>query len=237
MNDTELDEVLNQWEVQDANASMREKLRVRFLTSARTRTNRSGMRRIAMFLQGSGKGLAAGVVAAGVFLLIVTLALPVTLKSSQLPFRIPWFVEYDAVRYGGDGLPKSKVAILSFSRNGKEVILTESDASVMNAVRGALLRVAPALLIPAESHADAAHLKALIRNGCAAGRVIAHETILKYPTTVVQNTSPDHTRTTQWLAPDLECFALRLTSEDRKSDGTFRLVLRRIGHYRNSLRR
>jgi hypothetical protein len=227
MNDTELDEMLNQWDVQDANPSIREKVRVRFRAERAQRTNRSGLRRIAICLRGSGKGLAAGVVAAGVFLLIVILTFPETLKSSQPPFRIPWFVEYDAVRYGNGGLPKSSEGILSFSRNGKEVILSESDSSIMNAVRAGLLRVAPAFFIPPESSEDAAHLRALIRNDCATGRVIAHETILKHLTTVVQNTSPDHTRTTQWLAPDLECFALRLTSEERKSDGTFRLVLRK----------
>ncbi len=227
MNDTELDEMLNQWYVQDADSSAREKVRARFLAERAQRTNLSGLTRIAIFLRGSGKGLAAGVVAAGVFLLIVILTFPETLKSSQPPFRIPWLVAYDAVRYGNDGLPKSKEEILSFSRNGKEVILSESDSSIMNAVRVGLLRVAPALLIPSESSDDATHLSILIRNDCATGRVIAHETILKHLTTVVQNTSPDHTRTTQWLAPDLECFTLRLTSEEQKSDGTFRLVLRK----------
>jgi len=227
MNDTELDEMLNRWDVKDANASIREKVRVRFRAEQAQRTNRSGLRWIVIFLRGSGKGLAAGVVAAGVFLLIVILTFPEPLKSSQPPFRIPWFVEYDAVRYGNDGLPRSKETIMSFSRDGKEVILIDSDSSIMNAVRGGLLRLAPTLIIPSESSEDAAHLRALIRNSCATGLVIAYETILNHLTTVVQNTSPDHTRTTQWLAPDLECFALRLTSEERKSDGTFRLVLRR----------
>jgi hypothetical protein len=227
MNDTELDEMLNQWDVQDANPLMREKARVKFRAVRARRTNRSGWRRIAIFLQGSGKGIAAGLVAATVFLLIVIQASPKMLALSRHPFRIPWLVEYEAVRYGNDGLPNNKVAIMSFSRNGKEVILSESDSSIMNAVRVGLLRVAPALLIPSESSEDVAHLKALIRNGCATGRVIGHETILKHLTTVVQNTSSGDARTTEWLAPDLECFALRLTSEERKSDGAFRLVLRK----------
>jgi hypothetical protein len=227
MNDTELDEVLNQWGVQDANPSMRERARVRFRAERAQRTNRRGLRRIAIFLQGSGKGLAAGLVAAGVFLMIVIQVSPKMLASSQHPLRIPWLVQYETLRYGNDGLPNSKVEILSFSRDGKEVILSESDSSIMNAVRVGLLRVAPALLIPSESSEDVSHLNVLIRNGCATGQVIGHESILNHQTTVVQNASPDHTRTTQWLAPDLECFALRLTSEERKSDGPFRLVLRK----------
>ena len=44
MNDTELDEVLNQWDVQDAHASMREEVRVRFLAERAQRTNRRGLR-------------------------------------------------------------------------------------------------------------------------------------------------------------------------------------------------
>jgi len=227
MNDTELDEMLNQWNVQGANPSAREKARVKFRAEQARRINRSGWSRIANFLHGPGKGLVAGLVAGGVFLLILIQAFPKTLSSSPPPFRIPWLVFYDAVRYGKDGLPNNKVAIISFSRNGKEVILSESDSSIMSAVRVGLLRVAPSLIIPSESSKDAIRLKARIRDGCPTGRVIGHETILNRQTTVVQSTSSDHTRTTQWLAPDLECFALRLTSEERKSDGTFRLVLRK----------
>ena len=32
---------------------------------------------------------------------------------------------------------------------------------------------------------------------------------------------------TLWMAPDLGCFALRLTREERRPDGTFRLVLKK----------
>jgi hypothetical protein len=37
----------------------------------------------------------------------------------------------------------------------------------------------------------------------------------------------DWRRMTLWMAPDLGCFALRITIEERGADGTFRLVLRK----------
>lgn len=86
----------------------------------------------------------------------------------------------------------------------------------------------------------AEYLKALartegarIRNDCAPtnwwGRpmtVISKDTLLNYATTVSQYEFKDE-RFTQWLAPGLDCFSLRSTTEKALADGAFRLVSER----------
>jgi hypothetical protein len=59
---------------------------------------------------------------------------------------------------------------------------------------------------------------------CLAGEVVGRETILNYPTAAVQVLLWDRRRTTLWMSPDLGCFALRITIEVRRPDGSFHLV-------------
>jgi hypothetical protein len=54
------------------------------------------------------------------------------------------------------------------------------------------------------------------------GTVVGSETILNHPTTAVQLPMRPN-RMTLWLAPDLACFALRITSETMRPDGSFRV--------------
>jgi hypothetical protein len=61
-------------------------------------------------------------------------------------------------------------------------------------------------------------------SACLDGAIVAHETILNYPTTAVQPRMGGSVRMTWWTAPDLGCFALRVTTEEKQPDGTFRLV-------------
>jgi hypothetical protein len=63
-----------------------------------------------------------------------------------------------------------------------------------------------------------------VDTGCLDGVIITRETILNYPTTVVQLPLGENARMTWWTAPDLDCFALKITTEDKRPDGTFRLV-------------
>jgi hypothetical protein len=65
--------------------------------------------------------------------------------------------------------------------------------------------------------------------GCLAGPIVGRETILNYPTVAVQRDDggPQSPRMTLWTSPDLGCFALRITIEERQPDGTFRLVSRK----------
>jgi hypothetical protein len=56
---------------------------------------------------------------------------------------------------------------------------------------------------------------------CLEGTVVGHETILNHPTTAIELRYPP--KLTVWTAPDLGCFALRITSEVQRPDGSFRL--------------
>ncbi len=62
------------------------------------------------------------------------------------------------------------------------------------------------------------------RTGCAQAGVVGQETILNYPTVAAQRALGDSRRMTLWMAPDLGCFALRETLEERGPDGAFRPV-------------
>jgi hypothetical protein len=55
---------------------------------------------------------------------------------------------------------------------------------------------------------------------CMEGTVVGSETILNHPTTAVQLPMRPN-RMTLWLAPDMGCFALRITSETMRPDGSF----------------
>jgi hypothetical protein len=61
-------------------------------------------------------------------------------------------------------------------------------------------------------------------NDCVEGSVVGRETILNYPTTAVELRLGDQRKMTLWSAPDLGCFALRVTSEVRRPDGSFHLM-------------
>jgi hypothetical protein len=68
---------------------------------------------------------------------------------------------------------------------------------------------------------------------CASGSLAGSETILGHPTIAVTRpmpnphatpTRPSAARITMWMAPDLGCYALRLSIEEQQPDGAFRLV-------------
>jgi hypothetical protein len=68
---------------------------------------------------------------------------------------------------------------------------------------------------------------------CASGSLIGYETILGHPTIGVTRpmpnpratpSRPSAARITMWMAPDLGCYALRLSIEEQQPDGVYRLV-------------
>jgi hypothetical protein len=61
-------------------------------------------------------------------------------------------------------------------------------------------------------------------NDCVEGTVVGRETILNYPTTAVELREWNRSKTTVWTTPGLGCFALRMTSEAQRPDGSFHLV-------------
>jgi DNA-directed RNA polymerase specialized sigma24 family protein len=60
----------------------------------------------------------------------------------------------------------------------------------------------------------------LLRPGCSYN---PRRTPISYQTAAIERQSGNRRRTL-WMAPDLGCFALRVTTEVRRSDGSFHLV-------------
>ncbi len=60
--------------------------------------------------------------------------------------------------------------------------------------------------------------------GCLAGDVVGRATMLNHAVEAVRQRWTEHGRMTVWTAPDLACFALKVTHEEERPDGTFRLV-------------
>jgi hypothetical protein len=71
----------------------------------------------------------------------------------------------------------------------------------------------------------AANVKAGCNLGLGYDSVLGQETLAGYSTTVFQwNFLYPDTRVTAWRAPKLGCMELRRTLEERRPDGTYRLV-------------
>jgi hypothetical protein len=231
MNDTELDQLLNTWSVPPVPASLRTGVLVGF--HARPERRSFGGLRVLI--------AAVGI---GVFLLAVTVALPQTLRLVSPSVRPPYTVDSDVVRYKADGTSSLEVSIGSYNSNGSEVVVYEATPSLVTALRLGLqtvgwlllpLQVSPEMLEKDKSVARGSigldHYRlccagsgpALLKNGCVIGPVVGRETILDHPTVAIQHID-DRRRHTLWMAPDLGCFALRITAEERRPDGAFHLV-------------
>jgi hypothetical protein len=87
---------------------------------------------------------------------------------------------------------------------------------------GAVTGCGPSCLLL--QHYFFARAAAGVDTGCLDGAIITRETILNYATTAVQLPLGENARMTWWTAPDLGCFALRITTEGKRRDGTFRLL-------------
>ena len=235
MNDTELDQLLNTWDAPPAPASLRAGVLVGFHAGPERRKFR-------------GVRILIAAVGVGVFLLAVTLALPQTLSLISPTVRAPYIVVSDIVRYGFDGTPSVELSLGSYNNDGSEVVVYEVAHSLLPAIKLGLQAIGPVvgrltlLFVVSGEQAERAKLIArvsagfegywlggaatLIHSGCVNGPVVGHETILNHQTIAVRQFN-DRQRMTLWMAPDLGCFALRLTREERRSDGTFRLVLKK----------
>ena len=238
MNDTELDRVLNLWSVPPVPASLRGSVRAGFYA----RPDRKRLRWSRRFL------FAAVVLSVVTFLLAVTLALPQTPSLVSPPVRASYIVDSDVARYAADGSSSVELSLRSYNNDGSEVVLYEAAHSLLPSIKLGLQTIGPIvgrltlLFVVSREQAEKAKLiarvsagfegywlgsaAALIDSGCVNGPVVGHETILNHRTVAVRQFN-DSQRMTLWMAPDLGCFALRLTREERRPDGTFRLVLKK----------
>lgn len=232
MNDKELDELLDAWIAPSAPDSLRKNVQAGFashIPAAHTPTPWK-----LAFPSGIQRRAIAAILGALALLLTVTQAFSKLPSLVQSSLKIPYIVDSEFVRYAADGSPSVDLYATSFSYNGVELILSSTVPGhpFVTAIRQVLDTVG--LLIfdfTRPFHAkDEQRRRAFtlrrIQNGCVDGRVVGRETILGYPTVAIADRSTNQ-RLTLWMAPDLACFALRLTIETRQQDGTFRLISKR----------
>jgi hypothetical protein len=256
MNDTELDEILDQWKVPPVPPSLPGNVRAAFAATLEQSPHPAGRTRwTAPFVLGARKSLFAAVaLGAGLLLLIVTQALPQTPPDEKVPYS----VDSEFVRYADDGSSSVEMYLTSYTgRNGAETLVSRSMpnrpfGSALGRTLDATLPAWQRLILPLTiSPADLEKIKksrppsigfitgcadwtCLMLNryffrrpansaDCLEGTVVGHETILNYPTTAVELHFWAPPKITVWTAPSLGCFALRITSEVRRPDGSFRL--------------
>jgi hypothetical protein len=257
MNDTELDEMLDQWKVPPATASLRENMRAGFVATLELKPLPARTRWIASLMPGARRGLLAGVaLGLGLVLLIGTQALPQT----PPPVNIPYSVDSEFLRYGDDGSPSVEMYLTSYTnQDGAEALISRSIANrpfgtALGRTLDATLPAWQRLILPLTvSSGDLERIKKsrppsigfitgcadwtcllLNRfffrravtgagNDCVEGTVVGRETILNYPTTAIELRGWGPRKLTLWTAPRLGCFALRITSEAQRPDGSFHL--------------
>jgi hypothetical protein len=222
MNDTELDEMLNQWKAPEPGAELR----------ARIRGMQPRRRRFAWPSWHLGRGLLAGAAACGVALLVlVGIAAPETTAGS-----IPFTVDSQYTRYSRDGSARVTEYRTESMRDGAEVTLSSSypDNALMT-IHNRFFYAFQNLMYPMVRAVHGPNKRAItpetVANDCVSPgakdvKVIRHEKILGYMTAVLRlpQGAGEDGRNTEWRAPALGCFVLRSTWEAAESDGSYRLT-------------
>jgi hypothetical protein len=219
MNDTELDELLSRWNVPTARAELRGEVWRAFRPPRRPRF--WGFALKPMF---AGTALGAGVC----LLLLVTQALPQTLRVASPLFRIPFTVDSEFVDHETDGSSKVEVVYTTYLDNGNEVVLSSymPGHPVITAVRRVLESTSFIWGGIVGRYHWAGHAD-FVRSGCLIGGkpVVERISILGYQSVGVEVSRPGDTeRMTWWYAPDLDCFVLKMRTEERQPDGSYRVV-------------
>ena len=161
-------------------------------------------------------------------------AFPQTFRLASALVRLPYTVDSVFVRHAVDGSSTVDIYSTSYNHNGNEIQLSSSVPGhpFVSAIRSTVdVAQFGLLLLTALFHADAdeaerAAAAVRVNNGCVDGPVVGPEMILNYPTVAVQLTSTAD-RITLWMSPDLGCFPLKMTYDERRPGGTFRKVIDR----------
>lgn len=226
MNDTELDEILDRWEAPPMRESLRDDVRREFVRTSRHPERFALTRTIA-------KRIAiVTTCAAGLLFAIVQVA-PRTIRGASAEYHIPFYVQYVFERYARDGSREYQSVRTAFPYAGTEINMSvvDSHSALLDpfrrigaSVRTQIILAMPSLILPKQPPMQEPEWFAgYVRSGCSERRtVIGHETIAGHETTLVESTTPGG-RMRFWLAPDLACFALKMTTESKEQDGTYRL--------------
>jgi hypothetical protein len=166
-------------------------------------------------------------------LAVSAFAYPQTLTAVSGSLRIPFTVDSEFFDYSKDGSPQIDMYATSFQHNRREVILSSSlpGRPFVNTVRR-LIDVSSFLFFDATlplradaERADEAAARAFIKARCRdyGSPIDRSETILGYETTITQFSNARE-RMTMWRAPDLGCFVMRFSREEKGEDGAFHQV-------------
>ncbi|HEY1337092.1 MAG TPA: hypothetical protein VGF59_06250 [Bryobacteraceae bacterium] len=238
INDHELDQMLDQWESPPMRESLRDDLRSGFAASLRRARRVSLLRRTIAAMPKIRPGrVAVATMAAAALVFGVIQVAPQTVRMASSGFRIPYYVEFEIERFADDGSAPHQIRITSFPYGGHEIVMsvTESSGTLLNAFQGIantirtqFILAMPSLVLPNEPPmTEPAWFAGFVSSGCSDGKiVVGHEVLAGHDTTVIQS-GPAGYRTRIWLAPDLKCFALKLTDEIQAPDGRYRLRLRK----------
>jgi hypothetical protein len=246
MNDTELDDLLDSWTAPPIPASLRESVHAEFAARhERTRVREPRARK---------RRFAAAILCAAALLLVVAQAhpgapvrAPYIVDSEFVRYANDGSSSIDMYTKsyelnGAEILKSRSIAGDPFgSMLGRALDTTlpiwsrlmarlTVDAPTLERVRQAAHRSVGAITGCAASCLVLEHYgfarAAVVDRGtaCLDGTIVDHQTILNYPTTGVQPRMGGSMRMTWWMSPELGCFALRITTEEKQPDGTWRLV-------------
>jgi hypothetical protein len=185
------------------------------------------------FMRIDGKSLIVGaMLGVGVFVW-ASQAFPQALGLASPLVRIPYTVDSVFIRHAIDGSSTVDIYSTSYNHNRTEIQLSSSVPGhpFATAIRrtldatGFVLFHLRAVFHPEAEQAESAANAVRVSNGCVDGPVVGRETILYYPTVAIQHVGID--RITVWMSPDLGCFPLKMTYEERRPDTTFRQVIER----------
>jgi hypothetical protein len=233
MNDTELDEMLDRWQAPAMRESLRESLRAGFIATPRRANRRGLLRRImAAAPRIPVRRLAVVAMSAAAILFALIQVAPRTVRMASPGFRIPFYVEFDFYSNNRSGQYRSRITSFPWGVQEINMTIVESRGSLLDPVRkiaGSIrtqfVLAMPSLVLPKHPPmTEPAWFAGFVRSGCTERRtVVGHETIAGYETTVTESPSPKG-RFKFWMAPDLACFTLKMTIEERQPDGSYRFL-------------
>ncbi len=243
MTDIELDDILNSWSAPQVPASLRERVR-----RAAIRPERAPW----VWRKGLWGAVAAGLAAMLVVTTLATpqtlpaIPPPYTVQSEFLQYASDGSATVGMLVTSFNDA-KGREVVLSKSIPGnpaKTAILRGVEATLRFAsplllrlagVTDAQLAARRAVPFASVQCADSSclfglggyTLPAAAANpgiGCVEGAAFDRTMILGYPTAAIQVAQGERQRMTVWMAPALGCFALKIATEQRGSDGIFHLV-------------